>query len=214
IRTGERFDRSCPPAAVLSLGPRRLGIRDVSAPAASPLRVLVLCDRWPIAEAMGPRIVSVLATRAGEIGVTLVAPAIEQAEADRLRASGVEVATDAGTEWLASGAADAMVVVIEGPAAAERFARAVTQTQPQAAIVYDLSGPGGDDNLTDRRAEVAILAVASVVLAPTEAHARFVREVAPSAEVVVAPPGTPKLDRALAHALALTGIAIPDAALT
>jgi hypothetical protein len=179
---------------------------------APELQVLILCDRWPIAEAMGPRIVSVLATR-GEIGVSLAAPGIERADSDRLRASGLDVATDVGTEWLASRLAEATVVVIEGPAAAGRF-QAVVETQPQAAIVYDMSGPGCDDHLADRRAEVAILAAAHVVLAPTEAHARFVHGVAPSTEVVVAPPGTPDLDRALAHALALTGIAIPDAALS
>ena len=176
------------------------------------LRVLVLCDRWPVSSAMGLRIVSVLATRIAEVGVSLAAPEIDDAEADHLRAGGVEVST--GTEWLVSRPADATVVVIEGPAAAQRFGRAVVEAQPQAAIVYDMSGPGGDDHLADRRAEVMILASANVILAPSEAHARFVRELAPSAQVVVAPPGTPDLDRELAHALALTGIAIPDAALT
>jgi hypothetical protein len=178
------------------------------------LRVLVLCDRWPVTEAMGMRIVSVLASRTTEISVSLAAPEIDDEEAERLRAGGVEVLVEADTAWMVSRPAEAMVALIEGPAAAQRFSRTVLETQPQAAIVYDMSGPGRDDHLADRRAEVPILASAHVVLAPSEAHGRFVREVAPNAEVVVAPPGTPDLDRALAHALALTGIAIPDAALT
>ena len=37
-------------------------------------------------------------------------------------------------------------------------------------------------------------------------------EIAPGAHVVVATPGTPELDRALAQALALCGVAVPDAA--
>jgi hypothetical protein len=187
----------------------------VTAPSPEPaIKVLVLADRWPIAEAMGLRIVSVLATRTGEIGLTVAAPAIDHAEADRLRASGVEVETHVDPGWLASRPRNETVIVIEGPAAAERFGAEVIESQAHAAVVYDLSGPGTGDNLADRRAEVAALGAADVVLVPSEPHARFVLELAGDAEVVVAPPGTPKLDRALAHALALTGIAIPDGALT
>jgi hypothetical protein len=188
----------------------------VSTPAGNEegvLRVLVLCDRWPVADAMGVRIASVLASRLDAVGVTLVAPGMSSEEADRIRAGGIDVESDGDRDWLASRPAFAAAVVFEGPGAVERFAAIAGDSQPQATVVYDMSAPGGDDHVADRRAEVAMLGSADVVLAPSQAHARFVGDLAPSAEVVVAAPGTPDLDRALAHALALTGIVVPDAAL-
>lgn len=176
----------------------------------APIRVLVLADSWPVNEALGFRVVSALATRSQDVRVTVAAPRVDPDEMQRLLARGVEVIPDAEAASLEARPCHATVVVVEGPAAAARFGEVIARTQPQAAVVYDLTGPGGPDNVAARRAEAGMLTASQVVLAPSAGHARFVREIAPQAEIVVAPPGTPDLDRALASALALTGVALPD----
>ena len=176
----------------------------------TPIRVLVLADRWPVSDGLGFRLVSALSTRSHDVRVTVAASRVDPDEMERLLALGVEVIPDAEAASLEARPSHATLVVVEGPAAAARFGEAIARTQPQAAVVYDLTGPCGPDHVAARRAEAGMLAASQVVLAPSEGHARFVRQISPRAEIVVVPPGTPDLDRALASALALTGVALPD----
>jgi hypothetical protein len=176
------------------------------------LRVVVLADRIAARDAIGARMVSALASRAEAIRVTVAAPAADAGAAERLSAHGVEVVVDPDDGWLRDRPMHASVVVVLGPAAALRYGRAVRERQPQAAIVYDPTGPAPADRLAARAAEAAIVAAAHVVLAPSRAHARFVEGLAPTAQVVPAAPGTPDLHVALAEALARSGVALPDAA--
>jgi riboflavin biosynthesis pyrimidine reductase len=177
------------------------------------LRVLILAERLTFGQALAPRLMSTLAAKAQEIRVTVAVSEAEPDEAAPLAAKGIEVVAAADPAWLATRRAQATVVVVEGPEAAVRWSPAIAETQPQAAVVYDPSGGAPDDHVLSRRAETAMLARADVVLAPSVAFERFVLELVPSANVVLARPGTRDLDRALAEALALTGIALPDSAL-
>ncbi len=176
-----------------------------------PLLVLVVAGTAAMGGA-GLRLVSALANATEALDVALAVGRAADDEVARLRAGDIDVAVDAPPAWFATNRARASVVVVVGPDAGARFAPALDETQPQTAVVYDMSGPGTDDHVADRRAEVALLRRAQVVLAPSAAAARFAREVAPTAHVVVAAPGTPDLERALAQALAQVGVALPDAA--
>lgn len=189
--------------------PREEHVRDADA----PLRVLILAERLPFAQALAPRLMSTLAAKAHEIRVTVGVSEADPGEVARLAAKGVEVVPTADPAWLAARRAHATVVIVEGPESAARWCPAIAETQPQAAIVYDPTGGSPDDHVLARRAETAMLAMADVVLAPSTAFGRFVMELVPGTNVVLARPGTPDLDRALAGALALTGIAVSDAAL-
>jgi hypothetical protein len=175
------------------------------------LRIAVLADEAPVPGALGMRLLSLLAARASDLDVAVAAGEVAGAERHRLEGKGIEVVPGADAAWVAGRAFRETVVIVEGPRVVERFGEALDEHQPQAAVVYDLSAPGSDDHVRDRAYEVAGLRRAAVVLAPSRAHARFARELSP-AEVIVASPGTPDLDRALAHALAAMGIAVPDAA--
>ena len=186
---------------------RRIHDRD----RARPVRVLVLAERLPL-RAVGFRMVSALANAASEFQVTLAVVDADPFEVQRLTASGVEVAVGTGPTWLSERTGHPTVAVVVGPATAARLGTAVRETQPQAAIVYDPTGERPDDHVSARWAESFIIRSAEVVISPSDAHARFVAELAPSAHVVRATPGTPDLHQALAHALALVGVALPDAA--
>jgi len=176
------------------------------------LRVVVLADRIPAHDPIGARMVSALASRSDAIRVTVAAPAADAGAAERLTAHGAEVVVDPDDGWLRERPMHASVVVVLGPAAALRYGHAVRERQPQAAIVYDPTGPAPADRLAGRAAEAGLVAAAQVVLAPSHAHARFVEGLAPTVHVVPAAPGTPDLHVALAEALARCGVALPGAA--
>jgi hypothetical protein len=178
---------------------------------ATPLRVLVLGEALPLGAA-GSRVVSALANVASEVRATVAVLAAESFEVERLTASGVEVAVGAGPSWLSERIGHPTVAVVLGPATAARVGTALRETQPQAAIVYDPTGEVPDDHVAARSAESFIIRSAEVVISPSDAHARFVAELAPSAHVVLAPPGSPEMHQALAQVLALAGVALPDAA--
>jgi hypothetical protein len=177
-----------------------------------PLRVLVLTDALPLSEATGFRMVSALANRASELRVTVAAATAEEAEVAALASKGVEVVVDPDPAWIADRSMHTTVTVVLGPAAAARFAPLALDRQPQAAVVYDPSGPTFDDHLAARAAEAPVIRVADVVLAPVRGYEAFVRALAPGAVTVPSAPGTPDLDRSLAQALATCGVALPDAA--
>lgn len=177
-----------------------------------PLRVLVLAERLPVRALASVRMVSALAARTSQLQVTVGVTDAEDAEAAALMAAGVEVVADPDPGWIGRRAAHPTVVVLAGAEVAGRLGEMVRRHQPQAAIVYDPTGEAPEDHLVGRTAEAAAIAAAHVVLSPSAAHARFVHEIAPGAQVVVATPGAPELDRALAQALALCGVAVPDAA--
>jgi hypothetical protein len=178
----------------------------------APLEVLVLAERLPLGSTAGFRMVSALSSRVEGVRLTVGAVAAEQSEVDRLTADGVEVVVDPSPRWIDERSARVTVVLVEGAAAAQRYGGSLLASQPQAAIVYDPTGEAPDDHLAGRASEVAVLSRAHVVLAPSVGYGRFAAEIAPQAHIVGAEPGTPRLDRALAQALALTGVAVPDAA--
>ncbi|HSL10812.1 MAG TPA: hypothetical protein VLA82_05815 [Actinomycetota bacterium] len=177
------------------------------------LRVLVLAEAFPLTEVAGFRMVSALANRASDIRVTVGVARADDAVVRALEAKGVEVVVDADPAWIADRPMHATVVVILGAEAALRYGELVLDRQPQAALVYDPSGPSPGDHLAGRRAEAPLIAAADVVLAPGRGFDAFVRALSPSALVVLSAPGTPDLDRALALALATCGVAVPDSAL-
>jgi hypothetical protein len=179
---------------------------------AVPIRVLVLAERLPLHDTAGFRMVSALAASTSQIRVTVAVRTADAKEVDRLAAAGVEVAAGAEASWLSERTAHPTVSVVLGPATAARFDAALRETQPQTTIVYDPTGDAPENHVAARRAEALILRRADVVIAPSDAYARFVAELAPAAHAVVAPRGTPDLHAALAEALALTGVALSDAA--
>ena len=179
---------------------------------ATPLRVLVLAEHLPLADVSGFRMVSALASRATELRVTVGVAEADEHEVRTLEAKGVEVVVAADPSWMAERPMHATVAIVLGAAAAVRFGASVLDRQPQAAIVYDPSGPAPDDHLAGRAAEAPLLAAADVVLAPAHGYDAFIRAIAPRAVVVPSAPGTPDLDRSLAQALATCGVALPDAA--
>jgi GT2 family glycosyltransferase len=147
-------------------------------------RVLVLAERLPLDGPATAAIVDGLAVRPdARVTVAVGAPAGEHVAA--LLARGAEVVPNAGAEWLRGRPAHATVAVFAGTAAVARFAGAVAETQPQAAIVYDLAGPPTDGGVAARALEAGAIRSARVVLVPTEPHARFVREIAPDVDVLV-----------------------------
>jgi ABC-type amino acid transport substrate-binding protein len=177
-----------------------------------PIRVLVLAERLPLGNTAGFRMVSALAASTSQIRITVAVRTADPVEVEPLGAAGVEVVVGAGASWLSERTAHPTVSVVLGSATAARFDAALRETQPQTAIVYDPTGDAHEDHVTARRAEALLVRRADVVIAPSHAYARFVAELAPSAHAVIAPPGTPDLHAALAEALALTGVALPDAA--
>jgi hypothetical protein len=179
---------------------------------ATPLRVLVLAERLPVADVTGFRMVSALANRASELRVTVGAAVADDDDVRTLEAKGVEVIVGADPSWIAERPMHATVVIVLGAAAALRYGGSVLDRQPQAAVVYDPSGPAPDDHLAGRAAEAPLLSLADVVLAPGRGYDAFVRTIAPRATALASAPGTPDLDRSLAHALATCGVALPDAA--
>lgn len=178
-----------------------------------PLRVFVLAERLPVSEVTAFRMVSALANRTSDLRVTVGVAEASEDDVRALEAKGVEVLVDPDGAWIAERPMHATAVVVLGPAAAVRFGATVRDREPQAAIVYDPSGPAPDDHVAARAAEAPVVAAAHVVLAPVRGFAEFARTLAPGAHVVPSAPGTPDLDRRLAQALAMCGIAVPDAAL-
>jgi hypothetical protein len=188
---------------------RAIHQRDLDA----PLRVLVLAESLPLSDVTGFRMVSALANRASEIRVTVGVARGDDADVRALESKGVEVIVDGDPAWLDDRPMHATVAIVLGSAAAVRYGAATLDGQPQAALVYDPSGPSPDDRLAGRAAEAPLIAAADVVLAPVRGYDAFVRTLAPRAHVVPSAPGTPDLDRSLAQALAMCGVALPDAAL-
>lgn len=178
-----------------------------------PLRVFVLAERLPASEVTAFRMVSALANRTSDLRVTVGVAEASEDDVRALEAKDVEVLVDPAGSWIAERPMHATAVVVLGPAAAVRFGAIVRDREPQAAIVYDPSGPVPDDHVAARAAEAPIVAAAHVVLAPVRGYAEFVGTLAPDSHVVHSAPGTPDLDRRLAQALALCGVAVPDAAL-
>lgn len=178
-----------------------------------PLRVLVLAERLPLASTSAFRMVSALTTMTEELRVTVGVAEAAAADIEALERTGVEVVVDPSSAWLGGRPMHATVAVVVGAAAAMRFGEAVLASQPQAALVYDPSGEAPPDHVAGRAGEAPLLVAAHVVLAPSQAHARFARELSATAQIVPAAPGTPDLDRAFVHALALSGVALPDVAL-
>ncbi|MGE5227207.1 MAG: hypothetical protein ACM3OO_10075 [Planctomycetaceae bacterium] len=176
-----------------------------------PFRVTVLADRWPAGGSTTERAVALLTALEPSVRVTVAAR--EVAEAEALRARDVEVVVcptpPEGARWLAARAGHPNVLVIDGPAAALAFLGSL-DAHPGAALLYDLRGPATGDHLLDRRVEIQVAALASVVLVPSPAFVPFVRELGRGGDAVVAE-GDDR--RALAQAFALTGLAVPDAAL-
>lgn len=178
----------------------------------TPLRVLALAERLPLSDVTGFRMVSALANRATDLRVTVGVASADDHDVRALAAKGVEVVVDADPSWIADRPMHATVAIVLGAEAALRFGQAVLDRQPQAAVVYDPSGPAPDDHLAARAAEAPLLSAADVVLAPARGYDAFVHTIAPRATVVPSAPGTPDLDRSLAQALATCGVALPDAA--
>jgi GT2 family glycosyltransferase len=176
----------------------------------APLRLLVLAERVPFAGTAAAAIVGGGAHLQG-IRVTVAADRVEQGEMDRLLADGIEVVPGATAGWLATRPAHATVAVVEGPEAAARYALALGETQPQAALVYDFAG-AASDGVRSRSIEMSMVARADVVLAPTEGHAAFVRELRPELPVVLLPADDSGAAAAAADALAHVGIAVPPSA--
>jgi GT2 family glycosyltransferase len=176
----------------------------------TPLRVLVLAERVPFAGSAAAAIVAVPASLEG-VRVTVAADRIEPEETERLLSDGIEVVPGATAGWLATRPAHTTVAVVEGPDAAARYALALGETQPQTAIVYDLAGPASDGPRS-RAIEMSMVAGADVVLAPTEAHAAFVRGLRPEVPVVVVPTDVEGAAAAAAGALAHVGVAVRPSA--
>ena len=179
-----------------------------------PFRVTLLADRWPCEGSTTERAVAILTGLAPPVRVTLAVALIAQADLDALAARGVEVVLcptpSEGARWLAARAGHPSVLVVDGPAAALAFLGSL-DAHPGAALVYDLRGPATGDHLLDRRVEGQVLALSSVVIVPSPAYVPSVRELSGGGDAVVADGGDERL--ALARAFALTGLAVPDAAL-
>lgn len=180
---------------------RRIHARDHVA----PLRVLVVGEALPEPRGAVGRLVALLTPPAPRLRLTLAADDVDETRAAPALAAGVEVLPVEGTAWLRERVAHPIVVALAGPRAASRFGEAIDETQPQAAVIYDMAGPTVDDDA----AEVALLRRAAVVLAPTPDHARRAREAAPEARVIVTDPDDPDLDRVLTDVLTSVGIARP-----
>ena len=178
-----------------------------------PLRVLAVAEALPLSEVTGFRMVSALANRAADLRVTVVVAHARDDEVRALEAKGVEVIVDGESGWIEDRSMHATVTIVLGSAAAVRYGAAILNRQPQAALVYDPSGPSPDDHLAGRAAEAPLIAAADVVLAPVRGYDAFARTLSSRAHVVPSAPGTPDLDRSLAQALAMCGVALPDAAL-
>jgi hypothetical protein len=178
-----------------------------------PLRVLVLAEALPLSEVTGFRMVSALANRAADIRVTVGVAHAGDDDVRGLEAKGVEVIVDGEAGWIEDRPMHATVAVVLGSAAAVRYGVATLDRQPQAALVYDPSGASPEDHLAGRAAEAPLIAAADVVLAPVRGYGAFARTLSPEVHVVPSAPGTPDLDRSLAQALAMCGVALPDAAL-
>ena len=151
-------------------------------------RVLVLAERLPLDGPGTAALVAALAERPDARVTVAVGPGAEAADVDALLRAGVEVAPEADTAWFAERAGHATAVLFGGPSAAARFRETVAQTQPQATVLVDLAGPSAGRGPDVRRVEADAIRSARVVLAPSEAHAAFVREIAPAAAVVVSGP--------------------------
>jgi O-antigen biosynthesis protein len=172
----------------------------------APLRVLVLAERLPLEGRAAAALVGGPAPHAG-VRLTVAAGQVEHPQVDRLLAAGVEVVGDATAEWLATRAAHPTVVWVDGPDATVRYASAVFDAQPQAALVYDLAGPAVD-NLGARSAEMSMVARSDVVLAPTDQQAAFVRALRPRLPVIVVPEERDGAAIAAAGALAHVGVVL------
>jgi hypothetical protein len=175
-----------------------------------PFRVTLLADRWPRSDSTTERAVAMLIALDPSIRVTLAAAEIVPADAADLEAWGVEVLPAADARWLASRSGHPSVLMVDGPAAALPFLGSL-DAHPGAVIVYDLRGPGTGEHAVDRRVESQVVALSSVVLVPSPAHVPFARDLSGGGDAVVADPA--EEPAALAQAFALTGLAVPDAAL-
>jgi GT2 family glycosyltransferase len=172
----------------------------------APLRVLVLGERVPFAGRAAAAIAEGAASIDG-VRVTVSAGRVERHEMERLLAIGIEMVPSEGAGWLSARPAHPTVVVVEGPDVAARYASALLDTQPHAALVYDVEG-AGSQGVGSRSTEMAMLARADVVLAPTEGHAVFVRELRTEVPVIVVPEDPVGAAAAAADALAHVGIVI------
>lgn len=175
---------------------------------------MLLANRCPREGSTTAHAVRTLAALDPPVQVTLAVAEIATADAEVLEASGVEVVvvpTPAeGARWLASRSGDPSILVVDGPAAALAFLGSL-DAHPGAALVYDLGGPATGDHTVDRRADCQVVALASVVLVPSEGFVPFVRELSAGGDAVVV--GSAEGPHALAQAFALVGLAVPDAAL-
>ncbi len=169
----------------------------------TPFRVLVLAERVPLT---GPATGALVARGAPLEGVrvTVAAGTLEPSETDGLLSRGVEVVAATGPGPLSDRCAHATVVWVEGPEAAARLESSLPHLQPQAATVYEMSATASD-GVRSRSIEMSIVARADVVLAPSEDHAAFVRELRPEVRVVVT---TGDAAAAAAEALAHVGVVV------
>lgn len=172
----------------------------------APLRVLVLGEHVPFAARATAAIVEGAVPIEG-VRVTVSAGHVEHDEVERLVAAGIEVVSSDDDGWLSARPAHPTVVVVEGADVAARYARVLLDSQPHAALIYDFAG-AGSHGVRSRAAEMAMLARADVVLAPTEAHAAFVRELRSEVPVVVVPEDPVGTAAAAADALAHVGVVI------
>jgi GT2 family glycosyltransferase len=148
-------------------------------------RVLVLAERLPLDGPTTAALVDGVASRPDARVTVAVGGAARAEDVSALLGRGVEVMPSARADWLRGRPAHATVAVFDGAAAVSRFGAAVAETQPQAAIVYDIAGPPTDGGVAARALEAGAIRSARVVLAPTEQHARFAREIAPDVDVIV-----------------------------
>jgi GT2 family glycosyltransferase len=175
--------------------------------ALTPLRVLILAPSYPREGSLSTEAVEALAASAERVRVTLAVGQLGPDHLAKVASSGVEVVIGADGPWLQARPGHPTVIVADGPASVAPFVEAMG-TQPQASVIYDLAGDGTGDHVADRRAESVFLRQAAAVFAPSEAHARFVRELVPWVVCLE----SPERFRAevASDALSFAGVAVPD----